>query len=95
MAAMKRRLLLLLGCALLALPVPTGADEPRSPKPQKICPVLDEPINPNLYVDFEGKRIYACCSHCLHKIKENPKKFVRQLESEGITLEPVPKAEKK
>jgi hypothetical protein len=94
---MKRWPLLLLGCALLALALPTAlhADEPRSPNAQKVCPVMNEPINPNLYVDFEGKRIYVSCTHSLAVVKENPKKFVRQLESEGITLEPVPREAKK
>lgn len=92
---MKHWMLLLAGCALLALalPVATRADEPRSPNAQKLCPVMNDPINPNLYVDFEGKRIYVSCTHSLDIVKANPKKFVRQLESEGITLEPAPKSE--
>ena len=94
---MKRRLLLLLGCALLALALPDAsrAAEPRSPNVQKLCPVMNEPINTNLFFDFEGKRIYVSCTHSLEVVKANPKKFVRQLESEGITLEAVPKEEKK
>ena len=93
-SAMKRWLLLLCACAL-TLTIPLRADEPKSPNAQKLCPVMNLPINPKLYVDFEGKRIYVCCPHCLEKVKENPKKFIRQLESEGITLEPVPKEVKK
>ena len=94
---MKRWPLLLLGCALLALALtaPARADEPRSPNVQKLCPVMSEPIKPSLYVDFEGKRIYVSCTHSLEVVKANPKKFIRQLEAEGITLEPVPKAEQK
>ena len=91
---MKFWLLLLLGCALLTLPAQTRADEPRSPTAQKLCPVMNEPISPDLYVDFEGKRIYVSCTHSLDIVKANPKKFVRQLESEGITLERVPKGER-
>jgi len=94
---MKHWMLLLVGGALLALalPVETRADEPRSPNAQKCCPVMNEPINPNLYVDFEGKRIYVSCTHSLAVVKENPKKFIRQLESEGITLEHAPKEAQK
>jgi hypothetical protein len=43
---MKRWMLLLVGCALLALPTATRAEEPRLPIAQKLCPVLNEPINP-------------------------------------------------
>jgi len=90
---MKRWILQLAGCLLLALALPTctRADEPKSPNDQKLCPVLNEPINKDFFVDHDGKRIYVCCTHCLDKVKENPKKFIRQLEAEGITLENVPK----
>lgn len=90
---MKRCVLGLFACAL-ALTIPLRADEPKSPNVQKLCPVMNEPINKNLFVDFEGKRIYVCCPHCIEKVKDNPKKFIRQLEAEGITLEPVPKSKK-
>jgi hypothetical protein len=43
---MKRWMLMLVGCALLALPAATRADKPRQPNAQKLCPVLNEPINP-------------------------------------------------
>ena len=54
---MKRWMLMLVGCALLALALPaaTRAEEPRLPNAQKLCTVLNEPINPNLYVDFDLK----------------------------------------
>lgn len=80
---------------MLVLPTATRAAEPKFSNAQKLCPVLNEPINPSLYVDFEGKRIYVCCTHSLDVVKANPEKFIRQLEAEGITLEPAPKEEKK
>jgi len=44
-------------------------------------------INKKLYVDADGKRIYACCAGCVEKIKANPQKYIKQLEDQGITLE--------
>ncbi len=32
------------------------------PKPQTTCPVLAGKIDKNVYADYQGKRIYFCCS---------------------------------
>jgi YHS domain-containing protein len=52
-----------------------------------------EKINPNLYADVNGKRIYACCPGCIVKIKAEPEKYIAQLEAEGVMLEEAPAAE--
>lgn len=59
-------------------------------KPQTLCPVMNVPINRNLYVDHEGKRLYVCCGSCVRKVKADPARYVRQLEAQGIELEKVP-----
>ena len=61
-------------------------------KLQLTCPVMGGKIDKNLYVDTgsidaEGKRIYVCCEGCLEKLKADPQKYFKQLESQGITLE--------
>lgn len=59
-------------------------------KKQTNCPVMkDNPINEKLYVDVEGKRIYVCCEGCIAPIKADPKKYIKQLEAQGITVEKV------
>jgi hypothetical protein len=64
------------------------------PGKQTTCPVMKgEKINPNLYVDAEGKRIYACCPGCVAKIAAEPGKYIAQLEAEGVILEEAPIAE--
>ena len=55
--------------------------------PQTTCPVMGGAINKDLYVDYDGKRIYACCAGCIGAIKKDPAKYVRQLEAKGITLD--------
>ena len=64
------------------------------PGKQTTCPVMKgEKINPKLYADVSGKRIYACCPGCIVKIKAEPGKYIAQLEAEGVILEEVPAAE--
>lgn len=58
-------------------------------KTQTTCPVMGGDIDPSLYADVEGKRIYVCCSECISKIKSDPEKYIKKLEDEGVVLEEV------
>lgn len=59
---------------------------------QMTCPVMKgENINPDLYADANGKRIYVCCPGCIVKIKADPGKYIQQMEAEGIVLDKTPK----
>jgi len=64
-----------------------AADSATSPQKQTVCPVMGNPVNKSLFVDYEGKRIYVCCKGCLPKVKEYPAKYIQQLEGKGITLD--------
>jgi len=55
-------------------------------QPQQNCPVMGGKINKDLYVDANGKRIYVCCKGCIGKVKENPEKYVKKLEEQGVTI---------
>ena len=65
-------------------------------KAQTTCPVMGGPVNKKLFVDADGKRIYLCCKGCIAPVKKEPKKYIAELEAEGVTLEkaPVEKAAK-
>ncbi|MBL1218833.1 MAG: hypothetical protein D8M59_15240 [Planctomycetes bacterium] len=40
------------------------------------CPVLEgEAVDPNIYVDFEGQRVYLCCRMCKRDFLEDPEQF--------------------
>ena len=67
----------------------------KATKSQTLCPVMGGKINKSLYVDAEGKRIYVCCAGCIGKIKADPKKYIKALEDDGITLEKDPVTKKK
>jgi YHS domain-containing protein len=81
----------------------SAKEAPRQPvqdkKAQTECPVLGEKIDKSLFVDFMGKRIYVCCAECVDKVKEDPEKYIKDIETKGIVLDKTvaetPKAEKK
>jgi YHS domain-containing protein len=59
-------------------------------KLQTTCPVMGGKINPKLYVDADGKRIYVCCRGCIAAIRKDPAKYISKLEGDGVVLEDVP-----
>ena len=55
---------------------------------QKICPVMGEKINPEIFVDHNGKRIYFCCNSCVEKFKADPEQYMKKLKA--LKLQDVP-----
>jgi len=74
---MKRWNKLLVIAAVVALvPITHAATEVN----QATCPVmLGNPIDPSLYVDHEGQRIYFCCKICVKTFSENPQEYMPTL----------------
>jgi len=63
-----------------------GADEQAESAPaeeiaQKACPVMGNPINPDIYVDHEGRRVYFCCQACVAKFKADPETYLAKLDA--------------
>lgn len=57
--------------------LPTGA--------QSTCPVMEgKRINPRLYVDYQGVRIYVCCNACVRAVRKEPQKYIERLRNQGI-----------
>ncbi len=46
---------------------------------QTMCPVMDAPINKNLFVEYEGKKVYFCCPGCEAEFTSNPEKYLDKL----------------
>ena len=44
-----------------------------------MCPIMDAPINKDLFVEYEGKKVYFCCAGCEKLFKENPEKYLAKL----------------
>lgn len=40
-------------------------------KINELCPISKEPIDKNLSVEFEGRKIYFCCEHCVEGYKKD------------------------
>jgi len=82
--------LVLAACAESGVSRNTATAAPAKIVRQTTCPVMGGAVNKDLYVDHAGKRIYACCAGCLAPIKENPEKYITELEAKGITLDKAP-----
>lgn len=73
--------LFIAGCKKIEKPAapPAGAATQIA---QKTCPVLGGPINPKVFTDYKGRRIYFCCSSCLETFKADPEKYVAKVDEE-------------
>ena len=64
-------------------------DEPGAAAPaataeikQKTCPVMGGKIDPKVFTDYEGRRIYFCCAACVAKFKAEPDKYLAKVNEE-------------
>lgn len=46
---------------------------------QKVCPVMGQPIDKDLFVEYEGKKVYFCCPGCVDTFKKDPEKYLSKL----------------
>jgi len=82
-------ILLPLGCKKKTQPAPTTAQEMPSEKnvpksietiEQTTCPVLDgNKIDKNVFVEYQGKKVYFCCPDCKAKFEAAPEKYISKL----------------
>jgi YHS domain-containing protein len=80
---------------LVVLALAAGPALAAEPKPQTVCPVLGGNINKQVYIDYQGKRIYFCCPGCPAEFSKDPQKYLKKMEAEGITLEKCPETKAK
>ena len=71
---------LLSGCKKKSEPAPAETKEVVSQAiEQKICPVMEAPINKELYTEYKGKKVYFCCPGCKEKFAKEPDKYIPKL----------------
>lgn len=46
---------------------------------QKTCPIMGNPIDKNIYVEYKGKKVYFCCAGCRAKFEQEPEKYLSKL----------------
>lgn len=86
---MKKPTILFLYVVLTAsLPAP-GVAEKTALKPQTLCPVLGGEIDTNVYTNYQGERIYFCCSGCKKTFLKTPEKYMKILAENGVLLQPA------
>lgn len=45
-----------------------------------LCPITpDEPVDPTIFSDYEGQRIYFCCQRCRRQFEASPAKYLPNL----------------
>ena len=90
---MKRTITVVLCVAMLTaaglLAAGCQKDEPGAAAPaataeirQKTCPVMGGTIDPKVFTDHEGRRIYFCCAACVAKFKTEPAKYIAKVDEE-------------
>ena len=84
---MKSRKKIISGLVLTAFLV-AGAYVAMAASQQTICPVMGNPINKNLYTDYNGKRVYFCCGPCPSNFMKYPEAYLQRLAQIG--QEPIP-----
>ena len=58
---------------------------------QTKCPVMGYNVDQKVFADHQGKRVYFCCKDCPEKFKADPDKYMKKMETEGITPAAAPK----
>ena len=48
---------------------------------QAACPVSGKSANPNISVDYQGKKYSFCCKGCASRFEKNPEKYLAQAQS--------------
>lgn len=54
---------------------------------QTSCPVMDEPIKPNMFTTLaSGAKVYYCCNRCEKKLLADPEKYAVKLAAQGYDI---------
>jgi YHS domain-containing protein len=80
--------------AMLVLAAGLGTVVPEAAQngnPQKDCPVMGGVVSKDSFRDYNGMRIYFCCSGCPAEFDKNPEKYMKKLEEQRVTPEAAPR----
>jgi len=88
---LKRLFMLALACGSLTAGSLRAA-EPAPAQPQTKCPIKGGDIDPKVYVDYHGKRIFFCCPGCDEKFLAKADEHIAKMEASGVQLAKAPPA---
>ncbi len=74
----------------LACTLSFATGSPPGDSKQTRCPVMAGKIDKTIYADYQGKRVYFCCSSCLDEFKKDPDKYMKEMREKGITPDSTP-----
>lgn len=46
---------------------------------QTTCPVMEGPVNKDIFVEYKGKKVYFCCPSCKDEFQKNPEAYLPKL----------------
>ena len=86
---MKKILLVSVSVAVAAISftfIACGADDAekkaKDTGAQIECPVMGDPVDKDIYTDYNGEKIYFCCEYCIDKFKEDPEKYMKKIKKQ-------------
>ena len=63
---------------------------------QKTCPISGDSLTDQKnFTDYEGRRIYFCCSKCVDKFTAAPQKYLKMMDEPASTDKPAMKMDMK
>jgi len=57
----------------------TAEDVKEMATEQTICPVMGNKINKDVFVEYQGKKVYFCCPECKGTFLKDPEKYMGKL----------------
>ncbi len=61
---------------------------------QTKCPIRGGEIDKDVFVDYQGKRIYFCCPGCDKKFLANADALIKKMEADGVRIAAAPVLQK-
>lgn len=76
-------LLVIVGCQKKTEPAAPPAAEANAiasaESEQTMCPVMEAPIDKNIFTEYQGKKVYFCCGQCKGEFEKDPEKYLSKL----------------
>jgi len=61
----------------------SDASAPEVATHQQTCPVMRGRINPAIYTDYAGTRVYFCCPRCILTFQKSPERYFAKVQAQG------------